>query len=425
MEKNPDAYLLYECSKKVPFTVRMKYILDAPIDASLLKEAAQAAFARFPYFSVRVRLDAGQSYVLEPNEAPLPVLPEPERALRLASAETAGHLFAITWRGKAIWFNFSHSICGGFGALFWVKTTLYEYMRRKYGPLQGPADLKEATAAPSDGELAWPDVEALPADEPAERYTGGSTLVGISRMIKYLANPFARDSYYYELEIPASDFMDYARSIDASPNSGLCAMIYKAAARHFKEKEGQHLSVRIADDYRADVGCPESYRDFVRLIHVKYDWSDIDTPIAELNARSRAAIRTQALPELSYERMRKVEQIHREIDAQPTLKAKRKYAARNSMFRNDDRDVCSLSYVGQVDYGQMAEHITGIYTITDGDMIFEVNALPNKFCIAVQMIDKDPELTERFCQVLREEGIPFTLGERMTRRLPIASLPKA
>ena len=76
MSHNPDIYLLYEYMEKLPFTVRMKVILDSPIDAAILKEAAQLAIGRLPYFSVRVGLDEGQNYTLDHNEKPLAVLPE-------------------------------------------------------------------------------------------------------------------------------------------------------------------------------------------------------------------------------------------------------------------------------------------------------------------------------------------------------------
>ena len=32
MKTNPDIYLLYEYMKKIPFTVRIKVVLDAPVD---------------------------------------------------------------------------------------------------------------------------------------------------------------------------------------------------------------------------------------------------------------------------------------------------------------------------------------------------------------------------------------------------------
>lgn len=53
MSKNPDIYLLYEYMEKIPFAVRFKVQLDAPIDSELLDRAAQEAIKRFPYFSVK------------------------------------------------------------------------------------------------------------------------------------------------------------------------------------------------------------------------------------------------------------------------------------------------------------------------------------------------------------------------------------
>lgn len=37
---NPDIYLLYEYMDKVPYTVRMKVLLDAPVDSEKLTAAA-------------------------------------------------------------------------------------------------------------------------------------------------------------------------------------------------------------------------------------------------------------------------------------------------------------------------------------------------------------------------------------------------
>lgn len=112
MKHNPDIYLLYEYMEKVPFTVRMKVCLDAPVDAALLTEAAQEAIGRLPYFSVRVGLDAGQNYTLEHNDRPVAVLPEKDERLTLGSETVNGHLVAITYRDNCVWFNYSHTFCG-------------------------------------------------------------------------------------------------------------------------------------------------------------------------------------------------------------------------------------------------------------------------------------------------------------------------
>lgn len=50
-QKKTDVYLLYEYMNKLFYTVRIKVILKV-VDEVFLKEAAQKAFRRFPYFSV-------------------------------------------------------------------------------------------------------------------------------------------------------------------------------------------------------------------------------------------------------------------------------------------------------------------------------------------------------------------------------------
>lgn len=425
MSKNPDIYLLYEYTEKLPFTVRLKVQLDEPVDAKLLDQAAQEAIERLPYFKVQVGLDKDQNYTLTHNVRPICVLPEKDERLVLGSDEVNRQLFAITYKDDCIWFCFSHTLCGGFGAMFWLKATLYQYMVKKYGELEAPKDIKLPGTPVSEGETAFPDVNALPDDEPIYRYDGGDSNLSVLRIIKYLINPFAKDSYYYELEIPSKDFMDYAARIDGSPNTILAAMMYKMCTRFIKEKKDTHLSVRIAADYRDDIGAEESYRDFVRFIHIRYEWDMKDESIQKLNMRGRGAIIKQNQAELSYERFRKIEKTHDGIDAQPDLKSKKKFASQNSLFRSDPRDNCTVSYVGKTDWGEMDQHIKGLYSLTDGDLMIEVNALKDKFFITFQVIDKKREPLDLFCEILDGEKIPYTVSERFVRNLPKIELPQA
>ncbi len=423
MNKNPDIYLLYEYMDKLPFTVRMKACLDAKIDEAMLNKAAQAAIARFPYFAVKVGLDEGQNYTLEHNDKPIVVLPEKNERLVLGSPEVNGHLFAITYRDNCIWFNFSHAPCGAVGGLFWVKTTLYLYMTEKYGEIEPPKDIKLPGTPVADGELAFPDADSLPSDEPISRYSGGDSNLALGRILAYMFNPFAKDNYYYQIEIPAKDFMEYAARIDGSPNTILTAMMFKTTAGLFKEKDGTFILGRIAADYRDDIGASLSYRDFVRFIYVKYEWDMKDESVEKLNMRARGPIIAQNSPELSYERFKKLERVHREIDEKQGLKEKKAFASKNSTFRSDPRSNYVVSYVGKTDWGGMDEHIDGFYTITDGDLMLELNALADKFCITFQLINKDPKPLELFLDVLRKEGLPFKVSDRFTRYMPKIQLP--
>lgn len=424
MQHNPDIYLLYEYMDKLTFTIRLKVRLDEPVDGKILNKAAQEAISRFPYFSIEIGLDEGENYTLNHNDRPIVVKKEEDKYIVLGSEDVNRHLFVITYKDDTIWFNCSHAPCGAYGMFFWVKTTLYLYMCEKYGPIDPPKDIKLPGTAVTEGELFFPDADSLPDDEPLSRYDGGDTNVHLPRMLKYLLNPFVKDNYYYEIEIPSKEFMDYSKSIDASPNTLITAIMYKAMARMFKEKEGTFLSGRIAADYRDDIGASESYRDFVRFIHCKYEWSMKDEPIKKLNMRARGAVIAQNQPELAYERFRKLAKVHSEVDAQPDLKSKKSHASKNSTFRSDPRDTYTVSYVGQVDLGGMEQHIKDIYTITDGDLMIEVNALQDKFNICFQLINKDKAPLDRFLEVLKEENLPYKVSEMKTRYLPKIEFPK-
>ena len=424
MAHNPDIYLLYEYLKKNPFTVRIKVRLTETIDEELLTQAAREAMTRLPYYSVKVGLDEDENYVLLPNDRPIAVLPEKDKRLVLGSEEVAEHLFAITYKEDCIWFNWAHSLCGGFGAMYWVKTTLYQYLIKKYGPLQPPADLKAVGTPVDEDEYAVPDADLLPLDPPIKRYEEGDSKVGQKEEYTYFLNPFANDTYYYEVDLDSKAFMEYVNKIDGTPNSVIAAILLKTAARYFPPKKGQHISAKIANDYRKDLGCPKSYRDYVRFIHVKYTWEMEEESIEKLSQRARGAILLQMQPENTYEWYRKIAQAREGIDSQPNLKAKIKYARKHSIYTSDAHDTYMVSYVGKTDWGGMADYMEGIYSITDGNLVLEVNALPDKFCVCFQLLTKDRKPLDLFTEILSQEQIPYTVSECMVRHMPDLQLPK-
>ena len=73
---------------------------------------------------------------------------------------------------------------------------------------------------------------------------------------------------------------------------------------------------------------------------------------------------------------------------------------------------------------EVAEHIKSIFTITDGNLMLEVNALPDKFCVTFQLLKKDRKPLDLFCDVLKEEQLPYTVSEGMVRHMPDLQLPK-
>lgn len=424
MARNPDTYLLYEYMKKNAFTVRMKINLTEAVEPALLAAAANEAITRFPYFAVNVSLDEGENYVLNHNDRPLAVLPELNERLVLGSEKVGGHLLAITWRENSIWFNWAHCLCGAFGAMFWIKSTMYQYLCKKYGELKAPVDLKAFGSKVDEEEYAFADPDHLPYDAPLARYEEGDSKVGIEMDYRYFLNPFAKEVYYYQVEMDSKEFMKYAKRIDGSPNSILAAIMFKTSARYLAKWKGHHISAKIADDYRKDIGCPKSYRDFVRFLHVRYDWENLGESIEKLNMRARGAIISQMQPENSCEWYRAMCEARKGIDAQPDLKSKKQYAMKHSIYGSDYRDTYMVSYVGKTDWGGMAKYIDSVYTITDGNLMLEVNALPDKFCVTYQLLTKDRKPLDYFCEILESEKIPYKVSDRMVRYMPDLQLPK-
>ncbi len=423
MKYNYDSYALYEYSKNVPFTVRIKVTLNEAPDIELLRKAAEKAFTRFPYFNIKVRVDATGGYLLEPNDKPITVSPEPKKRIVLGSAETNEHLFSITYENNDLYFNFSHSICGACGALFWIKATLWQYFTDKTGEDLNGADIKLPGSSPEESETAFPDPDALFRGEPVGMYKGGDSFMPIGEYLGYYLNPFAKEPVYFPMEFDLPSILRYSKGNDGSPNSIISAIMFKAVSRVWaSNKKVTQISGAIADNYREDVGCPGSYRDFVRLLHAKYKPEMKDWTIEKLSTVTRGSMYLQMQPEISCFEYRKKIGHFDAIDSITGLKAKCKYASANSPLRKGIRDSFNISYVGKTDWGDLAKYIESVHTITDGHLMIEINAINDKLFVNFQQVNRKTEYLNAFLNVLKEENISVKLGEMKEKHMPLIEL---
>ena len=65
-------HLIYAAGKDLHNTIRTRIALTEPIQSDALRQAADSAITRYPYFSVRL-IREGEGYVLACNDAPLPI----------------------------------------------------------------------------------------------------------------------------------------------------------------------------------------------------------------------------------------------------------------------------------------------------------------------------------------------------------------
>ena len=419
-----DSYLLYEVTPAVAYTVRVKIQMKETVDGQILRQAAERAFRRFWYFAKTVRLGPDDAFIFENTGMPIVVKEETEVPVVLGSAETNGLYFCVTYTDKTIFFNFAHNFCGGCGAMPWIQATLWQYLTDRYHT----AVSREGIVVPNDPvyarEMAYPDAEALPDDEPlGGGYKGGNSYIPMEEYMTYFSNPSA-GTVYYPIEIGNKELMKYAKENDGSPNSILCAVFFKALSRVYRDNpQAAQISAKIVANYRNDVGCPYTYRDLVRLLHVKYTADMADWSIEKLSTMTRGSMYLQMQPEFGVQEYKKLVEFRNGIDEQKTFQEKAGYALTNSLMRADVTDTFTVSYVGNISWGGLAEYIESVNSITDGHLMLEVNSLPEKFCISFEQFTDDRKYLDAFLQVLDEEGISYTAGAAEPTGLPGIQLP--
>ena len=414
MKYDFDSYLLYEMTPQAVYTCRARVDLTIPVREEVLRSAAEKAFRRFPYYARTIRLNEENAFELEPSDAPI-VVKEEGAPITLGSEETNGLLFAITYTGNRIYFNFAHNFCGGCGAMFWIKSTLWQYLTDEGYDID-PEGILVPGSPLQEGETDIPVIETLPDEEPIYEYNGGDSFFPGMDYMEFFQDPSSGGQSYQPVIIEKKALMNYARENDGSPNSILAAAMFRMCSRMFADAE--QISGGIVCNYRADVGCPDTYRDLVRLLHVAYKMDIKDWPIEKLSTVARSAIYLQSEPELSWKECRKLYELRDRIDQLPELDQKMGYALEHSLLRYGPQDTFQVSYVGHLNWGGLSEYMQEIYAITQGHLMLEVNATTDKFCISFQTLTKAETYLEAFLKVLEEEGIPYEVGEKEPSNLP-------
>lgn len=419
MKYDFDSYLLYESIPRSALTVKVKVELSVEIDGEILKSAAQKAFCRYPYYRRTVRIDESGAYVLESSDAHILVREEGEPC-ELGGAEANGLFFAITYDKNSIYFNFSHSFCGGCGSTPWVKTTVWQYLTDA-GYTISPDGVRLPDSELEAGETDLPCMDSFSTEKVLGEYRGADSFFPIDDYMAAYKDPLiGKNAGYYPIMIRQSDLMEYARGNDGSPNSVISAIMFKMTARAFPNAE--QLSAKIACNYRTDVNCPNTYRDLVRFLHVKYKPHMKDWEIQKLSTITRGAMYLQMEREIGQKEYRKLMELRAGIDAQTTTEAKRKYAITHSLLHTGVKDTYTISYAGKVDWGGMSPYIRAMNPLTEGHLMIEIIAIEDKFCISFMVLGNDKKYIEGFLNVLDEEGIPYQVGEKTIRNLPTMKL---
>ena len=119
-------------TEKSPAVFRLKATLSKPIKLAKLQQALERVLSRCPYFQVYLKRGFFWYYLQRHNNIPKIKLLKPIPNLSLLRKDKISHLLQVSVRENKIAIDFSHIITDGNGAVRFLITLVYEYLK-SYG----------------------------------------------------------------------------------------------------------------------------------------------------------------------------------------------------------------------------------------------------------------------------------------------------
>ena len=253
--------LLYGANEDFFSTFRLAVRMKDEVDFELLARSAEKAMKRYPYFCVYPER-VGESLVLRYNKRPLPVFPD-DRAVRLGSTDSRGHLISFGCRDKTVFIDVSHYLADGMGIDPLMKTLIFLYACERYGEEGLACDrIRMPDGLVYDEEFAYPFPDKATVPE--------GSILPATPVDAYGLDPAAFDGkglYAYHLHIPQKALMAKAKTSDASPVSLLSVLLYRAIQR-LDPRLDVPVVAHVQHQYRVALNAPLSHHSLVNYIPV-------------------------------------------------------------------------------------------------------------------------------------------------------------
>ena len=419
MKYSVDTYRLYQSERFFYNSVRTHVRMKEPVDIEVLGRAVNVAIKRYPYFAVQVTIDEDGGYVLVPNERKVVVMNTETKVPQLGSERVNKHLLFVDCSGNDIFFNISHTMCGGKGLLPWVMTNLYEYITEKYDVELNAPDIRKPGSSLLEGEMLEPTMDMLTTEPPIYvRKSIKAPVLGRDYM-NGLINPFKRKPNYRVITVNQSDLLKVTKANDSSVLSFFFIICARVLNRFFPKKD-RVIVAEAAHNMRDSIGLSNTHCDFLSHVYVNFDRDKLNGDLEKLGTMTRGQIILQTDPSVSHKQVRQLFELYEEVDRQRGIKAKRKYMSDHNMSTGKDAQHGSfvLNYTGQVDWGELSEYIDWYAFVIEGHFTIEIAAMADKIHLCfMQLID-----TDKYTNALRDElnkaGISCTIKGPFPKRLP-------
>ena len=424
MKYSVDTYRLYQSEKYFAHTVRIHVRMKDEVDINVLDKAVNTAIKRYPYFAVRVTVDEDGGYILVPNDKKIVVMPTAEKMPMLGSSSINDHLLFVDCSGKDIFFNISHTMCGGRGFQPWVMTNVYEYVREKYNVEPFAPEIRKPDSEFLPGETEEPTMDMLTPKEPIyKRKTKKAPVLGMD-YLKSVFIPIKRDPNYLVITINQRDLLKVSKVNDSSVLSLFFILFARTLDRVFPEKD-KVIVGEAAHNLRESVGLPNTHCDFLSHVYVDYDRDGLKGDLEKLGTRTRGQIILQTDPTVSHAQVKKLFELYEEVDNEHGLRAKRKYMAKHSLSTGKDVQHGSFiaNYTGLMDWGELADYVEFFVFVIEGHFTIEITAMADKIYVGFMQLLNTDKYVNLFREELEKVGIPCTIEGPFPKRLPKHEIP--
>ncbi len=371
--------MFYICSSAMPFGIRIEATLKYKTEKSALQYAVNTAIKRYPYFSVKI-VKEGNDLITVPNDLPIKVF-EGDLPYPLASKEVNGHILALSFCGNKINFHTTHVITDGAGFTPFVKSVLYYYLCKLLNTELPHTGIRLA------GDELFEDEAGNPYPEEEMKCAKEFFKVPEKEYFRIENGGFVNDNIRtsYNFSVNQADVLKFSHENDASP-CALFSALMSEAIRDVHPNEKKDIVSAISFNLRPGLKNKNSYRMLCSAIFVRYPYRLHNLDISKICTCTRGAVTLQSQPENVIYYAKQTKERLENLLKLPDIQSKRD-ALSKAALQDSVNNTFSVSYVGQVDYGSVTEHLEGMHYYTDGStyktLFIEIASFGDRFYISL------------------------------------------
>ena len=404
--------LLYTSTEEYPNSMRYMIKLKENINLPSLTFAINMVQKRYPYFCVELKKDENGFYFIK-NDRNI-ILENINKNILLNSEESNYHFISFQYSDdNYIIFNVSHALTDGNGTYALIRTLLYYYITNAYNIELSKENIRLVGDEITEEELNDPLLKLKNLNRPTQSNNSTSCLNIIKE--NNLEN---QSKVVYHLSIDEKEFMEYAKSIKASPATLIVILLSKAIKKE-NANSTQPIRINLALDLRKILNTPLAHQSLASGISFEYD-----DKLTNLNIEDQIkALRTKVKESL--QEPKSLDFLSMSYFIQMMFlneKDMNKIKQISAMFNSKSKEAfCgNVSYVGKANFGDAEKYITDFkaYASTHIPIMIMISAVNGKFYLDFMQNFEDERYFKAFKEELENIKIKYEFNDLNKLELP-------